>query len=701
MDSEAASSSKPRATRASSKRKAEATTTVDAPAPKRTKITKKKGSLQRLLDISLDVLFEILGHLQPLDVLRLGRVSKEFRRLLFHKSSISIWKSGLANVPGLPPCPPSMTEPQWVSLVFDQTCQVCFKIARKVDWRLFIRICTKCTKPSLVPVEYIYGLTTTPEPVLLAQLVLTRTESNRTWKHVSFSPEFTRVKALYEAISNREEQAKFVQERKDIVKDLKARALLCEEWTRSITDNRSEELADLKEERFKAISAKLTDLGWGDELEELLPCDSLRFHKSVKQPTRLTDRTWNAIKPDLIKYMEQMKVERLARELVVIIVKRKDIAGKVLCAYKRSQLPWNEVMPTAADFCLFPEIAKIVQSPLEVVVNEQTFEQLSDSFPIMGNGLFLGGSIPLQPLYWPRVLEHGCMTQDSSLWSYMKRSVPWRADVLSVDEFTKEVVEKIVAASGLDPKTATVEEMDAADVRLACHLCATRTSAAFTSEAGPATVNGFSWRNAVLHEGDNHHRNPTAWHKLDAEETEAVRAMEKVVLEKARIAATQDTEDVPMHDAPAEDGGNADERKEQEQAPLEDESSILPASNPEVAWCCAHCLETPQGRGKPMILDAILGHLSVRHDTKLGSAVLNKDFYRSPAAPELYTEDHFPAPSLDVAVLPKQPQIAPREVPRYPNNPNTGLRSYFEDMFGGYDSYSDSEDGHYGDYDDY
>lgn len=49
-------------------------------------------------------------------------MTKEFRRLLMHKSSISVWKATLESVQGLPPCPPAMSEPQWVNLVFDPHC---------------------------------------------------------------------------------------------------------------------------------------------------------------------------------------------------------------------------------------------------------------------------------------------------------------------------------------------------------------------------------------------------------------------------------------------------------------------------------------------------------------------------------------------------------------------------------------------------
>jgi hypothetical protein len=68
-------------------------------------------------------------------------------------------------------------------------------------------------------------------------------------------------------------------------------AKLCEAWAESVADNRSTELADLKEERYLAIVAKLTALGWGSEITSILPCDSLRSHRLVKQPNLLTERS--------------------------------------------------------------------------------------------------------------------------------------------------------------------------------------------------------------------------------------------------------------------------------------------------------------------------------------------------------------------------------------------------------------------------
>jgi hypothetical protein len=61
----------------------------------------------------------------PLDVLHLARTTKQFRRVLMHKSSLSVWMSARANVMGFPDCPPSMAEPKFANLAFDHHCHVC------------------------------------------------------------------------------------------------------------------------------------------------------------------------------------------------------------------------------------------------------------------------------------------------------------------------------------------------------------------------------------------------------------------------------------------------------------------------------------------------------------------------------------------------------------------------------------------------
>ena len=79
---------------------------------------------------------KIFGHLHPLDLLHLARTTKPFRRVLMHRSAISVWKEARSNVDGLPECHPSMSEPAYANLAFDSHCHVCNSPSRYCEQHL-------------------------------------------------------------------------------------------------------------------------------------------------------------------------------------------------------------------------------------------------------------------------------------------------------------------------------------------------------------------------------------------------------------------------------------------------------------------------------------------------------------------------------------------------------------------------------------
>ncbi|KAJ7657995.1 hypothetical protein B0H17DRAFT_955493, partial [Mycena rosella] len=91
----------------------------------------------------------IFGHLAPLDILNMARATKDLRRVLMHRSAVSIWKASLRQISGLPECPHDMSEPAWANLAFSAHCHNCFAHrVQKVDWLLRIRLCGQCIKTS-------------------------------------------------------------------------------------------------------------------------------------------------------------------------------------------------------------------------------------------------------------------------------------------------------------------------------------------------------------------------------------------------------------------------------------------------------------------------------------------------------------------------------------------------------------------------
>ncbi|KAF8447883.1 hypothetical protein L210DRAFT_958021 [Boletus edulis BED1] len=106
----------------------------------------KRGSLNILPSLALDILCEIFCFLRPTDLFALARTSKTFRRFLLKRSAVFIWKSARRNVGDLPEPPSDMSEVQYASLTFGFACHYkgCDGKACDTVWHLRIRSCANC-----------------------------------------------------------------------------------------------------------------------------------------------------------------------------------------------------------------------------------------------------------------------------------------------------------------------------------------------------------------------------------------------------------------------------------------------------------------------------------------------------------------------------------------------------------------------------
>ncbi|KAG1742751.1 uncharacterized protein EDB91DRAFT_296179 [Suillus paluster] len=331
---------------------------------KRAKWQPRPGKLAALMNLPLDVLFEIFGHLNPLDLLRLARTTKQFRRVLMHRSSMSVWKNTRENVPNMPDCPPFWTEPHYANLAFDPHCHECGAPGvRNVDWRIGRRICAKCSKNCMVDAY--------PGESVISSLVPKR------GRLLFYRKDVEEVQKKLRTLTDPDELQAYSEERRAFVKEMDTKAKALEAWAASQAKDRSDQLEDARRDRKAAIIGRLTEIGWGDEIEHIPYTDDLSHHRLVKQPTRLTDRIWNNIKNDMIKYMEEMRARRLERERKALLITRRRTAIGVLRSYKIAHLPFTDVMPEPVDFCSFPEVVEIVGLPTETDVTEATFADVA------------------------------------------------------------------------------------------------------------------------------------------------------------------------------------------------------------------------------------------------------------------------------------------------------------------------------------
>ncbi|EPQ60024.1 hypothetical protein GLOTRDRAFT_118465 [Gloeophyllum trabeum ATCC 11539] len=257
----------------------------DSPT-KRARKGKNDGRLAMLLEMPMDILFEILSHAHPLDLLQVTRTSRELRRTLLSPSSTSIWKASLAADPDLPECPPDLSYPRWVHLVYDPYCHNCSRTrVKNPDWRLRVRFCSPCFRQEVC--EHVPWSFWVPIPSLLPH------RDAKNFKHLFVTSHITEMTAKWKSFkSDEDSQFKFFLERLEIVKQINEHASRCEVWARKKALDRIAYQDQLRLDRRAAIIQKLKAEGYAKDLDSMTNDDWTAFDrlKPVAQNRALTER---------------------------------------------------------------------------------------------------------------------------------------------------------------------------------------------------------------------------------------------------------------------------------------------------------------------------------------------------------------------------------------------------------------------------
>ncbi|KAK0486422.1 hypothetical protein IW261DRAFT_797049 [Armillaria novae-zelandiae] len=502
------------------------------------------GKLSAFVELPLDILLEVFGLLNPLDLLRLARLSKDFRKVLMSKSTICAWKSARSNLEGFPGPYPGMSEPAWVNLAFMPECHYCTKTVRHPDMFLKTRLCPSCAKTRLVGREELMNGAPRSEEELIPivfKLIPTHFTTYQRQRHrhldlFALRSEYDAIQSQISAASD-DELVQLELERSAFMIEHRKHAAICTEWHDQRVSDRQDEIDELKMNRKLAIYDKLKELGYEEDIKSVRYPDRFAEHALVKKNSPLTDRAWANIKSEMVGWAESMRVKRLAREREALINTRKSIAVTILRGYKNesTNYPLKHIFPTIADFCTFPPVREVLELPSEVVVNAQSFSEVLPQIPhlfrrwrshvrgmlsqfILGppsqtppedrltplklarNVLICkscsifphssqrhrdaedGDEYELAPLFYPQMFSHACtslgykrssVTDETSnlVHEPWRWRTPWDTTWLAKNEKFKAIVETTIRMVELDPSTATVQDMDDADVRFKCLLC--------------------------------------------------------------------------------------------------------------------------------------------------------------------------------------------------------------------------------------
>ncbi|OBZ70921.1 hypothetical protein A0H81_09334 [Grifola frondosa] len=176
----------------------------------------REGRLAQLVNMHVDIFFEIVVKLEPIDVLHLSRLSKKFRSTLMSKPAEYVWKAARLNIPDFPDCPPNLPEPRYAALIFGRHCDTCgVGSASKVDYALRASYSVKQGK-TLKTEQYknvddqIFKLLPIAEPEC-------HDDNEHDAQDFYYKPEFERIADQYMALRPDEEGfPRFVEEHKTI-----------------------------------------------------------------------------------------------------------------------------------------------------------------------------------------------------------------------------------------------------------------------------------------------------------------------------------------------------------------------------------------------------------------------------------------------------------------------------------------------------
>ncbi|KIK57122.1 hypothetical protein GYMLUDRAFT_229829 [Collybiopsis luxurians FD-317 M1] len=482
------------------------------------KVRGKFALLERLTwDIPLDVVFEIFCYLDPSDLLRLARTSKNLRNILMSKTSITVWRSSRENLPGLPPPPKDKNEPQYAQLLFENYCHVCEDTkddCETIFWSLRMRVCDACvaTAREALPLWSSEFKFQQPrryrhrEDILPTELI---SLPGHRIGYISSSRLASQLKKEYESLETKKERKEWILRKETEHQDLRRHSNLCKAW-----------IKNMERARLDDILSQLEKIGWRDEAQKIVDGhhperSPFLHHQLVKRPERLTDYAWNTMKPQLVNLLSQHKKSRLAIEKEEIVTSRYRSFER---QYVRTLggMDHRNPIPSIGDILTSPPVEDTIwETPIEDSITDEAiqkhitenlqdfidtwrFEKIQELIEILRasgfasppeSDLHLAATVfecteCHRGMHYPRMFYHNCCLQiqssnkllDKRMQTFKNYAHPrirgrWTPTKLIYSQAKSQTFRTVLESCSLDPSTATVQDLFSAHPLIECTTC--------------------------------------------------------------------------------------------------------------------------------------------------------------------------------------------------------------------------------------
>ncbi|KAI9507424.1 hypothetical protein F5148DRAFT_114337 [Russula earlei] len=510
-----------------------------------------QGRLSALPTMPLDVIYEILGHLLPSDLLSLSRVDRAFCDLLISRRSSFLWRASYRLIPDVPTCPKDMSEPAWAHLLFGGAyCHSCgAKPVTKILFSLRRRACKKCMRAHLLCASFL------PKDVreLFCSVTVQSASSihpARPWctEHLwdedvkSFQAEFNRLapQILDSSDSANKIFSEFLERKKSMASEIKRHTQVCLAWEKERNADRSAMLSDVKAKRFEDLKARFAQIGYVEE-----DVAYIRWHREVSMSKPMSDRVWQRVEPLLIPEINKARDSRLQSSGDERYLGRRSLVLDHFASFMGTIPPiLLAFLPSFTEFlCGYRALADAVlleNDPDDLTLNEQSREAISRLMPELESlkrerASFLRSLLPRDEAYEGAMDEDvlalamsvyecvPCHQRSSGLHMLAHRCYGHQRSRGQYPRFSqegKETVEVLLKLMGLGKET-TALELDRRKDRFLCSQC----PLSFTvevEEGHPYSQRRLvrDWRSCVTHMCIKSHDNKTSrWLLVGERET--------------------------------------------------------------------------------------------------------------------------------------------------------------------------------------
>ncbi|CDO76828.1 hypothetical protein BN946_scf185033.g25 [Trametes cinnabarina] len=277
----------------------------------------------------VDIVTEIFSYLDPLDLLNLVRTSKSLRKFLLNPRLAYTWEVVRKSVRDIPPPPPFMSEPAFIHLVFSTYCHGCGKgPVHKIVWIWFVRYCKDCAQEQrgnvrddtlrefqLFDRDTLWNKCNGKFTDFLNVICPCEWDSYTRKRNIYHVPQLQDFVNAWNAAESPDARVELYEEHKAEVAIKAKHAKTLEKWWEGRKRDRLDELEAIRRQRFSDVCDRLTEAGWGAEVDRLRSTEqgrrSLVSVPGVRQPSTLTDKAFGSV----LRHAEGMLAE--TRELIV------------------------------------------------------------------------------------------------------------------------------------------------------------------------------------------------------------------------------------------------------------------------------------------------------------------------------------------------------------------------------------------------